>query len=468
MDKRISFLTLTYLLFFSFVRLSVPPVEAVSGTIRVPQNFQTIQEAIDASPPGGIIEVASGTYHENVTVWKPLTIRGENKESTTIDQPGAFAIFHVTADNVTITGFTIRSASIGIWIDGFDHNTITSDVITNNDDGIWVISSHSNAINNNNITNNVFRGLYLETSNDTTSNGNTITKNTYGIHMEQCKNGLIYDNIISLNDGDGVHGIHSHNNAIFLNMISNNSFGIYLEGSNVNSICKNNLLNNVNQAWAEDTTINTWDDGSKGNYWSDYNGTDTDQDEIGDTPYVINENNTDHYPLMSPIVFHDIAITNVSASKTVVGQGFPVNINVNAQNQGKFTETFNITAYTNTTAIATNITLTSGNSTTVTFVWNTTGVAKGNHTIRAEATQLPDETDLGDNTLEDGWIVVTLVGDINADWKVDIEDVFSIALCYGTSVGQPGYDPNLDVNGDEKTDIEDIFTAAIHYGETDP
>jgi nitrous oxidase accessory protein NosD len=37
------------------------------------------------------------------------------------------------------------------------------------------------------------------------------------------------------------------------------------------------------------------------NYWSDYNATDNDGDSIGDTPYIINEDNQDNSPLMEPV-----------------------------------------------------------------------------------------------------------------------------------------------------------------------
>jgi hypothetical protein len=55
------------------------------------------------------------------------------------------------------------------------------------------------------------------------------------------------------------------------------------------------------------TVANTWDDGypAGGNYWSDYvtrypSASEIDASGLWDTPYVINENNQDNYPLMLP------------------------------------------------------------------------------------------------------------------------------------------------------------------------
>ena len=127
---------------------------------------------------------------------------------------------------------------------------------------------------------------------------------------------------------------------------------------------------------------------------------------------LIPEKNFPHTP--------DIAVKTITLSKTVVGQGYASKIKTAISNQELYYETFYVTLYANTTTIKTQtITLTSGNSTTVTFTWNTTGVAKGNYTITAKATQLPYETDTTDNTYIDGWVVVTWLGDLDGDFDVD-------------------------------------------------
>ena len=51
---------------------------------------------------------------------------------------------------------------------------------------------------------------------------------------------------------------------------------------------------------AYDGYNNSWDDGNYGNYWGDYKGTDSDDDGIGDIPYIL-YGNQDRYPLIEPI-----------------------------------------------------------------------------------------------------------------------------------------------------------------------
>lgn len=96
---------------------------------------------------------------------------------------------------------------------------------------------------------------------------------------------------------------------------------------------------------------------------------------------------------------NDIATAYVTPSQTIVGQGYNAKINVTLINQGDYTETFNVTAYANTTEIGKKaITLTSENSTTIPFTWDTTGFAKGNYIISAVADTVPGENDTLDNT----------------------------------------------------------------------
>jgi len=185
------------------------------------------------------------------------------------------------------------------------------------------------------------------------------------------------------------------------------------------------------------------------------------------------------------MLLHDVAITNVKPLKTIVGQNYTCRVNATVTNQGNFTETFNLTLYAQTMppAIAVKTitvpNLLSGETRNVTIPWNTTGFSKGNYTIWAYATPVPGEADTADNSCTDKWVYVGLIGDVNADGIVDIEDIYLISLAYGSVPTNYEYwhstpceacphSPNTDINDDKIVDIEDVYTAALHYGERDP
>lgn len=174
----------------------------------------------------------------------------------------------------------------------------------------------------------------------------------------------------------------------------------------------------------------------------------------------------------------DISISDVALYKYIVHQGGLLPINVTVQNEGDYTEVFNITVNANNTSIATErITLTSGNSTTIWFTCNATGIAKGNYVIEASAEVLPGETYSLDNNYTAGWITIVMVGDVTGpsgwpDGRSNMMDIGLVAKYYGRSV--PPAPSKCDITGstpglpDRKIDMKDIGLVAVHFGETDP
>ncbi len=178
--------------------------------------------------------------------------------------------------------------------------------------------------------------------------------------------------------------------------------------------------------------------------------------------------------------FHDVAVQDAVPSKSVVGEGFPVYINVTLLNKGTFLETFNVSvSYDGFPVILPNgedhvtVILAAQDSTITAFTWNTTTTPKGDYTLSAYATPVPDETDVANNNFTDGHVIVAMIGDIYGpnglpDGKVDIRDVAAVAKHFGVDYPDPEYNPNFDVVYDLKIDIKDIATVARHFGEIDP
>lgn len=297
------------------------PVKAEPKTWTVDDNgsadFHTIQEAINAATSGDTVFVYNGTYQEwNIVLDKDnLSLVGENRDTTIIDGMSIYYwILIITAQNVTVTGFTIQNSpdgTAGIFLKHAIKSKISNNIIKNHDSGIYSAFSNGNVIENNWVANNN-EGIILSTlCKENKIRGNNVTGNTLfaGIDLT---NGARDNEVENNNIVQNTYGISitSENNSIFGNRIINNDVGIYeySESTQGYKIFHNNFINNTKQIDLGNQSVNIWDNGLEGNYWSDYNGTDFNQDAIGDTPYVINGNNTDHYPLMG--TFSDFPVTS--------------------------------------------------------------------------------------------------------------------------------------------------------------
>jgi hypothetical protein len=170
--------------------------------------------------------------------------------------------------------------------------------------------------------------------------------------------------------------------------------------------------------------------------------------------------------IQTVVVKYDLAVTEVKASKTIVGQGFTTQINVTVANQGTIGKTsLKILIYANTTLIHTQTIpfLPNGTTTTLTFYWNTTNVPKGNYSITALAIPVLDETDTMNNILTGDTVLVTVAGDVTGEGLCDIQDISIMVDKFLTQPPNPLYDPNCDVNGDGIIDIADISIAVDNF-----
>jgi parallel beta-helix repeat protein len=180
------------------------------------------------------------------------------------------------------------------------NNTITGNTVTNIEgldysSGITLSSSNYNNITENNITQNHYSGITLGTSRYNSIAYNNLTYNAHGIGLgEYSSKNTVYGNNVA----------HNHNSAMFMQDASDNLlFG-------------NNFFANNHQIGGYNSR-NVWDNGTIGNYWSDYNGTDENNDGMGDSPYSFTINirwpptadpitNYDNFPLIEPVEIKSI------------------------------------------------------------------------------------------------------------------------------------------------------------------
>lgn len=250
--------------------------------ITVPDDYATIQAAVDAATGAMKINVKSGTYTEAVNVNKPNLVIGA---TGTVTLNGGFYLT-ADADNVTIRNFSITpNASVfagiyaggvtggkaedntvnngpvfefGIYYENSTGVTIKDNTISGTNNGIYLRNSSGNTVDENTITGVTGSGaLGMEDDSDNNEiSGNVCTNNAGGIFTNSftsgktCDNNVIKDNKCNNNTASGIDLIYANNNTVSGNTTNNNtgtfSWGILVrDNSNNNTVKKNKAFGNT-------------------------------------------------------------------------------------------------------------------------------------------------------------------------------------------------------------------------------
>jgi len=228
-----------------------------------------IQDAIDKATAGDTLLAGAKTYQENLTINKPLTLIGTDAASSILDGGGSGVVVTIAADNVALSGFTVRNSGTdaqrcaGVGIAGstacVTGVTVSGCTITGNANGVALMGATGCTLENNTISDNSSYGIVLEVSpykatlfsTLNTITGNTITGNDVDeIYAGQdCNTNTITNNTVSSADGaaeaNGIYLWKSSGNTITGNTISNNKqYGIEMFGSSSNTITGNTVSGN--------------------------------------------------------------------------------------------------------------------------------------------------------------------------------------------------------------------------------
>lgn len=323
--------------------------------------FDEIHAAIDDADTldGHTIEVAAGTYNEDLLVDKELTIIGAGTNASIIVGDSTDEAIMIVDDTVTIQGFSID----GGWITvNNTHNCILANLkmIYSGWGGIYCLDAWNSEISNvifgtetigtiylddsdymtianNQIIDFFAEGIYLINSSRSNITGNTISGGEFGIFMQHSSEINIVNNIItdihfSFGIGTGIYlansylnnvtennitisdrGIEfanlSYMNNVTGNTITSNAYGVLIDSSSYdNLLYQNSFISNGFQAMDDNPGTNFWNAiyPIGGNYWNDFSGIDIMSgpnqdipglDGFGDSPYVF-DFAQDNYPLM--------------------------------------------------------------------------------------------------------------------------------------------------------------------------
>jgi parallel beta-helix repeat protein len=318
----------------------IGPVDAESDLLKVPNEYATIQAALNASSDGDIIYVSPGIYNENIFINKNIKLIGESKNTTIITGSKIGDVIYAENCSMEIQNICIKESGTntidaGIKLKNANGCKIKDSEIQMNNYGVYTIFSTNITVENSIIFKNYY-GIFVYLSSDVTishntlytnyrqgvcgqaSNYNSITNNTFsynikeGIYLRASGNNYIGGNYV-FSSNNGIYLLLSDENIIVNNTIASNKIGVYIDGGNENTLYHNNMFEN-SIFNAKDNSHNFWDSGypGGGNYWSNfdepsegaqdsYQGPNQDvlgRDGISDSSYFVVGGNRDNYPYM--------------------------------------------------------------------------------------------------------------------------------------------------------------------------
>ncbi len=223
-------------------------------------HFATLQAGVDAVADGGTVCLLNGAYHEEIDIRTPLTLTGRG--NVTLSSSGNAITIH--AGDVRIEGLTVSPSKNGIVAQHIHNVTVHDCHIREATFGVYLVDSVYCAVTNTTLTDNQ-KGINIFNTSHSRFSGNGLYDNAYfGMELSH-------------------HS--SHNNISDCHLQANQQYGVYIaHQSSHNVIQHNNFIQNP----AYDACTNQWGaprEKALGNYWSDYQGGDSNNDGMGDTPY---------------------------------------------------------------------------------------------------------------------------------------------------------------------------------------
>jgi parallel beta-helix repeat protein len=360
--KRITIIILIAMFIASLTTAQSTMATEHPKTIIVPDQYTSIQEAINSANSGDTIFIKNGLYnvthyasYDAIVIDKSISLVGESNQTIISTEYWKYtsALIGVKSDDVTISGLTLinggRSHGIdiggskcrvtnnqldcmiqvsgknnlisgnsisnvtffgGIMCEHDDSAIIINNTIANCRDsaGIWIDDSNNTTLKQNKIMNcgdGITIGFYLDLgykTNNTLAQDNILMSNGNGIVLGPSNLSRVFSNTITDNVGAGVKFNQNCNGSlIYGNLISQNEMGFRLTFQNKTQYCTENTVyfNNI-VANQKDVIIDQFGN-STAISWDYAEKGNYWSDYYGNGSYTIDSNNVDHYPFTQQV-----------------------------------------------------------------------------------------------------------------------------------------------------------------------